>query len=292
MPMKSAFSTVACPSWTLERVAEVASSLRYDGVELRTFGEGLSPLACEPAHTEPQKIRTLFEQAACRPMCLATSLRFDEPYRPPVIGRVLRDYERPVRQTHRTIDLAAAIGCPFVRVFAFETYGRESRKFAVRRITDRLRRAVDRCWNRQVRLLVENGGSFPTAESLAEIIEGADYRNLLNVAWSAPVAREAGESPERAFEVLGSKILSVKIKELRQGRHVPVGEGELGGQEVIERLRDIGFDGWLVYERDVLWAGGQDDPTPALERIPRLVVGAARHERAPSTPARTAAIAG
>ncbi len=42
--MKPAFSTVACPEWTLEDVAEFAGRSGYQGVELRTFGHSSTDL--------------------------------------------------------------------------------------------------------------------------------------------------------------------------------------------------------------------------------------------------------
>ena len=47
--LKVAFSTVACPHWTLERAARAAAEYGYDGVELRTFDDGSGRMACDPA---------------------------------------------------------------------------------------------------------------------------------------------------------------------------------------------------------------------------------------------------
>jgi len=44
--MKYAFSTLACPAWSIERVASSATRLGYDGVELRLLdGDVIDPIA-------------------------------------------------------------------------------------------------------------------------------------------------------------------------------------------------------------------------------------------------------
>ena len=88
---KPAFSTVACPEWTLDRAARAAAEWGYEGLELRTFGHGSTHLACDPALTSAEKVRKVLDDAGVAPFSLASGVRFDEPIRPPVIGRVLSD---------------------------------------------------------------------------------------------------------------------------------------------------------------------------------------------------------
>ncbi len=274
--MRSAFSTVASPAWTLSRVCGLARELRYDGVELRTFGYGNSDLACDPAHSAPEKILRMFDDAGVAITSLATSLRFDAPISPPVIGRAFGDYEAPVRSGKRMIDLARDLGCPFVRVFAFEKHGREKLDACAKRIGERLFKIVDHSRNTGVRVLIENGGSFPTAASLVPIIEAADLQGLLGVSYSAAVGQGAGETVEAALDVLGDRIQMVKVKEVLAGKPAALGEGELKGDQVVQTLRERGFDAWVVYENDQLWAGSQSDPTEALAGVPAMVLGRKR----------------
>ncbi len=274
--MRSAFSTVACPAWTLPRVCETACELRYDGVELRTFGYGNSDLACDPAHSDPAKIARMFDEAGSAIASVATSLRFDEPVKPAVIGRAFGDFEGPVRAGKMMVDLARDLGCPFVRVFAFEKHRREKLDACAKRIGERLFKVVDHSRNTGVRVLLENGGSFSTGQSLRAIIDKADLQGLLGVSYSAAVGRAAGESVEAALDALGDRIQMVKVKEIRGGKPAALGEGELHGDAVVESLRERGFDGWVVYENDQLWAGSQSDPSAALAGVPAMVLGRKR----------------
>ena len=76
---------------------------------------------------------------------VAASTRFDDVVDPPVIGHVFGDTERSVREGKRAIGLAASIGAPLVRVFAFEGKPGEERAKLMARIVERLKKVADDC---------------------------------------------------------------------------------------------------------------------------------------------------
>jgi len=280
--MIPACSTVACPEWTLERVAAEARRMDYDAVELRTFSDSSTDLACDPALTDPAKTASLFARFGVRICCLASSLRYDQPIRPPVIGRVIGDEDAPVRQTRRLVRLARDLGCPLVRVFGFELAPGESRRAGLRRTASRLRRAADTCRNTGVRLVVENGGSFQTAAQLAELLDAVDASQLLAAAYSPAVGQHAGCSLDHAFDTLGDSLAIVKLKELRDGSPVSLGEGELGADRLIHILVQRRFAGPVVYEHNRIWNRDLPDPAHALEASCRFLYSAmARHADTP-----------
>ncbi len=261
--MKFAFSTIACPTWTLEEVCEVAGRLGYMGVELRTFGNASSELACEPLLTGAAKVRGLFEDAGVAPMCLATSVRFDKPVWPPIIGHAITDTEKPIREARAIVEAAAQREIPAVRVYGFELSAREPRRSGVRRIAERLRLACATARNTGVKILLENAGSIPTAEALAGIIEEVDHP-LLMAAYNPAVAAAAGERPADGVRALAGRLASVKLTDLRDGRHVPLGTGEADAEGLLKTLAEAGFDGWVVYEWPRLWLPDLDDAHEAL----------------------------
>jgi sugar phosphate isomerase/epimerase len=168
--MKPAFSTVACPDWTLDRIAQHAEKWGYLGCELRTFGYGSTHFACDPALTAPVKTRMLLERAGLELVSLATSIRYDDRITPPVVGNLL-DHESSVRESKSAIDLAVRLEVPFVRIFGFEIIGSEKRGSAMARIAARIGKAVDHARNSGVKLMLENGGSFSTAAQMAELMD-------------------------------------------------------------------------------------------------------------------------
>lgn len=259
--MKPAFSTVATPDWTLPRIAERAKAWGFLGVEFRSFGFGSTAIAGDPALTSPEKVRGLFGRAGVEIASIATSVRFDAPVTPPVVGHLL-DTRRSVREAHGAVDLAVQLECPFVRVFGFEIESSESRRSAVARIADRLAQAADHCEKSGVRLMLENGGSFATSADLAEIIDRAGSA-LVSAAYSLGVGQRAGERPGDAVNVLGDRLVCAKVRDYRDGLPCAIGEGDLRCRESVEGLARAGFGGWLVVEHDRLWF----PHAPAAEEI-------------------------
>lgn len=225
-----AFSSVACPDWTLDQVADAAGRWGYDGVELRTRGHGSTDFACDPALTSPEKVRAIFDDAGVAISSLATTLTFDRPIRPKVLGYVLGDHEQPIRQAKRMIDLAAQLDCPFVRVFGFEVQPGATRPITLELIEIRLRMVVDHADKTGVKVALENGGSFPTSADLREILDRIDSP-LLVASYSLSVATAAGEDAAQGIAALADRLGLVKIK----GLSTPV---------------PAGVCDWVVYELD------------------------------------------
>jgi len=269
-PMKPAFSTVACPDWTLEQVADLAARSGYLGVELRTFGHGSAEFTPDPCLTGPGKVRYLFEQAGVDIAVLASSIRYDAPVFPPVLGRVFGDFEAPVKATRSLVRVAAQLQCPYLRVFPFELQERENRSQGLRRILERLDLACRTARHTGVRILLENGGSFPTAEDLAEI-ESRLRNPLLTFAYSPAVAAAAGEDPLDGIALLGGDLAVVKLKDFHAGRPVPIGDGDVPVAEIVRDLAASNFRGWCTVEWDRLWlpdlAPAEDVLIPSAERF-------------------------
>ncbi|MBL8874340.1 MAG: sugar phosphate isomerase/epimerase [Phycisphaerae bacterium] len=261
--MKLAFSTVACPDWTLDRVATFAEQAGYQGVELRTFGSGSTQFACDPALSEPEKVRRLFAPTGCDVACIATSARFDDALSPPIIGHILDGTPKGVVDTGWAVELAARLEAPLVRVFAYQIPASETRSSGVARIVDRLELAVATARNTGVRLAIENGGSFPTAASLSELLDRVN-NPLLGAAYSPIIAAQAGEDVSGGINVLGDRLFSVKLKDYADGKPQELGKGGANAEATVQALAKVGFTGWAVYEFDRAWLGTPGDPSEVL----------------------------
>lgn len=282
--IRPALSSVAFPEWTLDRVAEFAGRANYDAVELRTFGFGSTDLACDPLLADPGKIALRFREAGVGILSLATSLSFDKPVFPPIVGLALGDYDGPVRQCRRIIEFARAMDCPFVRVFGFELRAAESRKGGIKRVAKRLQRAVDACRNTGVRVVIENGGSFCTAAELAELIDKADMNNLLGACYSVPVGVAAGDDVGEAARLLGDKLLMARVGERNTaGRCAALGTGAPDSRAAIAALASAGFEGCVVVDHSRMWDRGAPLPIAELEAASEFVFKAGLTESDRST---------
>lgn len=250
--MKPAFSTVACPDWTLFRVAERAQAAGFEAVELRTFGDDSRLFACDPAMTGPGKVRRIFVERGVEVLSLATGIGFDEPISPPVVGYAISDTERTVRAAQRAIDLAIAIECPFVRVFGFETHARESRAVVIARIVRRLKSVADHAHNTGIRIVIENGGGFCRASEVRELIDRCGD-GLVGACYNVAVGHSAGDSVDEAIDALGDRLWVGRIKDLKGDRPCLPGDGDVPCEDFVRLLAGRGFDGPVVFEWDRAW---------------------------------------
>ncbi|MGE3107287.1 MAG: sugar phosphate isomerase/epimerase family protein [Phycisphaerales bacterium] len=252
--IRPAFSTVACPDWTLDRVASTALDMGFECVELRTFGPASTRIACDPFLTGDVKIREMFAARGIEIAGLGTSVSFDEPISPSILGFAFGDTERTVRAAKQAIDLAAVIEAPLVRVFGFDVPRRETRTSAMSRIVQRLSMALDHARNTGVKVVIENGGAFSSADQLAELLDRVRHP-LLGVCYSVAVGAAAGDSPERALACLAGteRVLSMRVKDFRDDEPCALGEGRVPNEAFVRAFARAGFSGPVIFEWDRLW---------------------------------------
>jgi sugar phosphate isomerase/epimerase len=271
--LKPAFSTVACPEWTLDRVALAAQRLGFSGVELRTFGVDSRRFACDPALTSPEKVRRLFAQAGVSICSLATGLAFDRPLPGGPMGHVFADAEEigGVREAQRAVDIANAIECPLVRVFGFRIPSTEKHEPGTARIIERLSKVIDHAAKTGVTVVLENGGSFPTAGRLMEIIN--EVRSpLLGACYNLLPAYEAHERPAAGIAKLGEKLLALRVKDLKDGRPCALGAGVVPVREAVAAAAKL--NAWAIFEWDRAWLleeGDIGEPEFALDHASRTL---------------------
>lgn len=254
LQLQPAVSSVAFPELTIDEIFARAAAIGCLGVELRTFGPGSRGLASDPSLIAPEKIRALADRHGVQVVSLGTSCRFDEPVWPPVIGYAISDTEKSIRDAKRHIDLATTLECPLVRVFAFDPPPRESTKSATARIASRLRLVVAHAHRTGVRVSIENGGRYATAAQIMAIVDAVGSP-LLGVSYNVAVAAAAGEPPSSGLNVLGDKLLSLRLKDHRAGEPCPLGHGESPVQDAVRRAAESDLVGRIpvIIEWDRAW---------------------------------------
>lgn len=245
--LKFAFSNVACPDWTLDKVVEQAAAWGYDGVELRTFGPDGGGLASDPAQQEPDHIRKVFEQAGLEPVCVSTSAALHHSEQSAAFR---------ARQTSLdAIRLAAAIGCRRIRLFGNEAVPGQNRQMVLQQVASATAHLLETASENGVEVLFENAGSFNRAKEWWWLLNLVNHP-LVGMCWNVANAAAAGESSGVSVPCLNSRIHLAKVKDTSVGEgsgFMPLGEGTVGIESFIKRLRGIGFDGAVSVEWDRLW---------------------------------------
>jgi len=251
--MKIAYSTTVCPGWTLDQAIETASDLGFLGLEMRSFIDPHDSVMCDPMRMDPAQVRAKFDHAGVTPVALGTGIRFDKPIFPPVIGRLFVDEEDGVSETKAFVDFAEKASVKYVRVYGYQLHSPEPKAWGMRRVGERLALASQTARNTDVRILIENGGSFARASDLLELIEGYPSQ-WLGVSYNIQAAAQAGECPVEGVKLLRDHLHAVKLLDVDAEHHpVPLGEGVLPCRQVVRALDDLGFAGWVVYKYPKLW---------------------------------------
>ncbi|MCC6581363.1 MAG: sugar phosphate isomerase/epimerase [Phycisphaeraceae bacterium] len=259
MAIPLAFSTVACPDWTLEQVLHRAREYGYAGVELRTLGAGSTQIASDPALSEPAKVAKAFEQSGISPVCLSTSESLHH--------RGTSAGHQASWRIREAVDLAGRIGAPMVRVFGYEVAPGENRRSVLGRIAERVTPLADYAGDQGVRLVFENAGSFAAAKDWWTLFNLVEHP-MLKLCWNVANAAAAGEGPAVSVPMLHSRIAIAKVKDTLIGEgagYVPLGEGSCQIEQFVRRLMGIGYQGWITVEWDRLWLPSL---TPAEEYLP------------------------
>ncbi len=253
MSVKLAMSTLACPDWTIQQVADMARQWGYDGVDLRTLGtngHGDETLASDPVVVGAEKVREVLDAAGLSPACLSTSVALH--HRHPLAA------ERAMQQGRSAIELAQAMRCPWVRVYGYEIEPGESRDQGQHRIADRVRELAEYAAPKGVGVLLENAGNLATARDWWTIMDLIDQPNA-GMSWNQQVSMLAGEGAGVSVPMLHGLIRLARLKDMvtqPQAMFVMLGDGQMKVRETLHRLLGVGFDGWLVVEWDKLWLPG------------------------------------
>ncbi|MCA9281980.1 MAG: sugar phosphate isomerase/epimerase [Phycisphaerales bacterium] len=284
MMLRPAFSTVAVPDWTLDRVARSASRLGFQAVELRSFGAGSTRLACDPALTAREKVRKLFGEHGVRIAGVSTGVRLDAAVFPPVVGQLMSARHQPVRDGRHAVEVAHDVGATYASLFAFEVGGRERHRAVLRRVCERLALVCDHARHRDLVVVIENGGDFATADDLREI---HDYvaSPLLRVCYDISTAAAAGEDPVEGVRSIAPLVHAVRVRDMRHGAPCALGSGDVPVRAALDALGSVGSDAWVVYNWDRLWLSdlaGADSVLPgAAETLYEWIgAGAGSHAAA------------
>ncbi|MEM8835346.1 MAG: TIM barrel protein [Planctomycetota bacterium] len=272
--IRPAFSTTACPDWTLQEVVEHAATWGFEGVEMRSFGRGgVGPgggLASDPGMTAGSKVRALFEDAGLDACGIATGISFDAPIIPPVIGRVLPSFEASVVDAKHALDVAEDCAASYVRVYPFKTHTFETQHAVRRRIVERLKKASDHASRKGCVLVLENAGAFPRAEDIAEIIVRVGSPNLF-AGYDIQSACLDGDDPIEGVKLLARRLAFARVRDLQSSTPVALGEGDLPVRDFIRAVSEHAKNCWTVFSWDRLWLPELDHASDVMPGVPKLL---------------------
>ena len=263
--MKLCFSTLACPEWTWDQILTYAKENGYSGVEVRGVGSQLH--ASNMPQFKPDAIEDT--KARLRDMglsitCLSSACEIQRP----VVWEQTRD------MALRYIDIAKALGVPYVRVLADVAPSPMGKvdEFTVRFAAKELGKYAG---ERGVTILIENNGLFADSQRFRALLDSIGMESVAAL-WDInhPI-RFFGETPEITFETLAPYIRHIHIKDSYMAgsrvQYCALGDGDLPVQAIFRMLMEKGYDGYFSFEWLKRWETYLDDPEYALRAFMRYV---------------------
>ena len=255
------FSTLGCPTWPWAKILDFAAQHRFASIELRGIEQNM--YLTKVPEFAPVRIADAKRQLAARGLavsCLGASAHMHET--DPVKHAAQLDEAR------RFIDLAQALGAPYVRVFG-DTYVQDvPRDQMLARIAGALRGLGDYARPKGVTVVIESHGAFTDSPSLLELLQRADSPNVA-LLWDAHHTFVSGkEQPEDTVATLGRYIRHTHLKDSAPAgndrRYVLTGTGEVPVKRQIAALAKIGYRGLYSFEWEKRWHPEIEEPDVAF----------------------------
>jgi fatty-acyl-CoA synthase len=261
--MKYAFTTLACPAWSIEQVVEAVTTLGYDGVELRLLDGAVIDPGADRAKVEQAVARC---RAAGVEVCaLDSSCTFN--HADPGAR------EREVSDLLRWIDLAEDLQVPLVRVFgghARPGLAPEPPEVVNDWVAEALSRAAPTAEQADVTIVLETHDAFSSARRVAAVLDRVDSPRVAAL-WDSHHPYRVGETPQDVIEALGPRIAHVHVKDARRTtpdgsdwQLVLLGAGEVPVREQVQALERQGYGGYLSVEWEKKWHPEIAEPEIAL----------------------------
>src|SRR6266511_5289423 len=160
-----AFSTLGCPAWNWKTVLDQADRLGYAAIELRGI-EGEMDLTKRPELVGDglKQTRRDLEALGIVISDLGASARMHE--KDPAVRAAQLDEGR------RFIDLAHALGVPYVRMFGDKLPPGETREDVIKRVVEGFPQMAAHAKSAGVVVLIESHGDFTHSSDLEAILTG------------------------------------------------------------------------------------------------------------------------
>lgn len=262
--MKIGFSSLCCPTWTLERMVSFAAEHGFEGLDLRGIGGELQLSLVPELAGDSDRTRSLFEDKKVELLCLGTSATLDSKKRAKLAEQKAALIE--------SIELAGRLGCPFVRLMAGEVQKWDNYRLALSRVADVLRSMVPIATRWNVSLLVENSGDFLGSDAMWFLVDAVDHASV-RCCWNQSNAKVAMERPTNSIPRLGTKIGMMHVCDATyddQGvllEYKPLGGGHAEVAKQVQLLKGVAYGGYLVFEWPKMWVPTLPEPDAALPEV-------------------------
>ena len=267
-PLPIGFSTLGCPAWNWLKILDFAKQHGFAAVELRGL-QGSMDLPTRPEFSA-ENIAKSKKDIASRGLhiaCVSSSAEMHD--------ADPQKHEQQLADARRFIDLAGALGAPYVRVFGNNITG--PREEVVERVGTSLSQLGKYAGPHGVTVLIESHGEFTDSPTLKALLETANSKHV-GLLWDAHHTFVSGkEEPEFTVAQLGKYIHHTHLKDSRpEGKdvhYVLTGQGTVPVKRQVEALVKMGYRGYYSFEWEKVWHPDIDEPEIAIADYARVMTG-------------------
>ena len=261
--MNLCFSTLGCTESSMDEIIAIAERFGICGLEIRGVG-GVMSNAQIPDFA-PDRIaltKSRLADAGLRPIVVGTSCAFHNE----------KKLHAAAKEGRESIDIAAALGAPYIRVFGNNLVGdpEECTAGVIAGIRDLCMYGAER----GVTVLLEVHGDFNRVETLGPIVDALGHMDSFGLIWDIAHSHRVYHRDWREFyHAMRPYIRHIHVKDVRDADDALVltGKGDIPILDVIRTLISDGYSGYFSLEWEKKWHPELDSIDVALEHYTRLM---------------------
>ena len=252
--MKLSFSTLGCPNWDIEQIAENAAKYGYDGVELRSADDG--HVSVHMTYDERKIVKREFDDRGVEICCLSCYSNFS--------SKCEDDLLQSKNVLLQSVDLANDLNARYIRAFIGNVDEGITEDDVIKNTVEYLKPCCEYASTKDVHILIETHDYFITGEKVIKILEAINLINGIGVVWDIHHTIMSNEKPEETIEILGDFIKHVHIKDTNGTKECLPGEGILDINKVVSLLKNKNYSGYYSFEWERRWKDYLEEPEVAF----------------------------
>lgn len=266
---KLSFSSLGCPDWSLQQMADFAAANGYQGLELRGLNREMD-LTRAPEFSSPARMKEtlrIMQDKELEFVGLGSSANLHP--------AEAAERKKNLDEGRRFIDLAGAIGCPYVRVFPNNFPKDQEKQQTMDLIAEGLLELAGHARTAGVIVLMETHGDLVRTDDLVSVMKAAEHPHA-GLVWDVSnMWSVTREKPASVWQQLKKYIRHTHIKDARivDGKpgYTLLGEGEVPVAAAIAELIRGGYQGYFSFEWEKLWHPELAAPEIAIAHYPKAM---------------------
>ena len=252
--IKTAFSTLGCPSWNYKEIVACAGDLGYDGIEIRGINSQIyAPLITEFSEENYKRTIAELKQKNLEIPLFSSGANLADKL----------NIESALKEAYDYISLASKCSVKYVRVLcdkAPDITVEIDIDFVAKQLIDVCREAL----SKNITILIETNGYFAKSENILNLLSCVNAENL-GIIWDVhhPFTY-FNEKIDYTFSKLQKYIKHIHIKDSKiidgKVKYQMLGYGNIPVEQILELLSVNNYEGYISLEWVKRWSKELDDP--------------------------------